>query len=262
MKLLHWLSIFTILFATTISTAQVTTEAVSYEHDGVELQGYLAIPDGEARGAVLVVHEWWGMNDYAKMRANMLAELGYVAFAVDMYGKDKTTDSVEQAGAWSGSVAGDRALYRARVLAGLEAFKSTGQITDGMKIAAIGYCFGGTTVTELAYSGADLVGVVSFHGNPKPPLEDDTITAAILFCHGDADPLVPDEVINAATDGLDAKDVDWQLIRYAGAKHAFSNPKADTYGLPPVGYDEQADKRSWVHMRVFFDELFASESSE
>ncbi len=253
----RWLSVLFLLTAANLSTAEVATEAVSYEYNDIELQGYLAIPDGEAVGAVLVVHEWWGMNDYAKMRADMLAELGYVAFAVDMYGKDKTTDSVEQAGAWSSEAAGYRTAYRARALAGLEAFKGTGQIADGMKVAAIGYCFGGTTVTELAYSGADLVGVVSFHGNPKPPLEDDTIHAAILFCHGGADPLVPDESIKAATDGLDAKDVDWQLIRYAGAKHAFSNPKADSYGLAPVGYDEQADKRSWSHMQMFLDEVLA-----
>jgi dienelactone hydrolase len=259
MKYPHWVCVLALLFITTIGSAQVTTETVSYEHDGVELQGYLAIPDGEVRGAVLVVHEWWGLNDYAKRRSRMLAGLGYVAFAVDMYGGGKTTDSVEQAGQWSSAVAGDRALYRARVLAGLKAFKGTGRITDGVRVAAIGYCFGGTTVTELAYSGADLVGVVAFHGIPKPPMEDDTIHAAFLFCHGDADPLVPDDVLNAATDGLNAKGVDWQLIRYANAKHAFSNPKADTYGLPPVGYDEKADKRSWVHMKVFFDELFVEE---
>ena len=258
MNHLRWLSTFVLLLAVSHSTAEVTTEPIPYTHDGVELQGHLAIPDGEVRGAVLVVHEWWGLNDYARMRARMLAGLGYVAFAVDMYGKDKVTDSAEQAGQWAGAVTGDRAMYRARALAGLEAFRGTGRITHGMKVAAIGYCFGGTTVTELAYSGADLVGVVSFHGNPKPPMPGDHITASILFCHGDADTLVPDDVLNAATDGLDEKNVDWQLIRYAGAKHAFSNPKADTYGLPPVGYDEKADKRSWAHMRVFFDELFAS----
>jgi dienelactone hydrolase len=255
----RWMNVLFVLLFTSFVRAEVTTEPIPYTHDNVALQGYLAVPDGEARGAVLVVHEWWGLNDYAKRRARMLAELGYVAFAVDMYGKGKVTDSVEQAGKWSGEIAGDRAHYRARVLAGLGAFKGTGKVTEGMKVAAIGYCFGGTTVTELAYSGADLVGVVSFHGNPKPPLEDDTIHAAILFCHGDADPLVPDDVLNAATDGLDAKGVDWQLIRYSGAKHAFSNPKADSYGLPPVGYNEKADKRAWTHMRVFFDELFASE---
>ena len=253
-----WSSVLIVLMFTVIARAEVTTEPVAYTHNDVELEGYLAIPDGEAKGAVLVVHEWWGLNDYAKMRARMLAELGYVAFAVDMYGKGKVTDSPEQAGQWAGTVAGDREQYRARALAGLEAFKATEKVTDGMKVAAIGYCFGGTTVTELAYSGADLAGVVSFHGNPKAPLdEDNNIHAAILFCHGDADPLVPDDVINSATDGLDAKGVDWQLIRYSGAKHAFSNPKADSYGLAPVGYDEKADKRSWAQMQVFLDEVLA-----
>ncbi len=258
MKTLQILPVLVLLITTSLCVAEVTTEPVTYTHDDVELEGYLATPEGEAKGAVLVVHEWWGLNDYAKMRARMLAELGYVAFAVDMYGKGKVTDSPEQAGQWAGTVAGDREMYRARAIAGLEAFKATGKIIDGMKIAAIGYCFGGTTVTELAYSGTELAGVISFHGNPKAPLEeDDNITAAILFCHGDADPLVPDEVINTATDGLDAKGVDWQLIRYSGAKHAFSNPKADTYGLAPVAYDEKADKRSWAQMRVFLDEVLA-----
>lgn len=245
-----------LLVTASLCAAEITSKSIAYTHDDVTLEGYLAIPEGEAKGAVLVVHEWWGLNDYAKMRADMLAELGYVAFAVDMYGKGKVTDSPEQAGQWAGTIAGDREQYRARALAGLEAFRSTGKITEGMKIAAIGYCFGGTTVTELAYSGVDLAGVVSFHGNPKAPLdEDNNITAAILFCHGDADPLVPDEVINQATDGLDAKGVDWQLIRYSGAKHAFSNPKADTYGLAPVGYDEKADKRSWAQMKLFLEEV-------
>lgn len=256
MKTLQLLPTLVLLVTATLCAAEITTESIAYTHNDTALEGYLAIPEGEAKGAVLVVHEWWGLNDYAKMRADMLAELGYVAFAVDMYGKGKQTDSPEQAGQWAGTIAGDREQYRARALAGLEAFRSTGKITEGMKIAAIGYCFGGTTVTELAYSGADLAGVVSFHGNPKAPLdEDNNITAALLFCHGDADPLVPDEVINQATDGLDAKGVDWQLIRYSGAKHAFSNPKADTYGLAPVGYDEKADKRSWAQMQLFLEEV-------
>jgi dienelactone hydrolase len=232
---------------------------VPYTHDGVELEGYLAIPEGESRGAVLVVHEWWGLNVYAKMRAKMLAELGYVAFAVDMYGKGKVTSDPQQAGQWAGAVTGDREKYRARALAGLEAFKNTGRITDGMKVAAIGYCFGGTTVTELAYADAGLAGVVSFHGNPKPPMEGDNVTASIMICHGDADPLVPDETLNAVTDALDAKGVNWVLIRYSGAKHAFSNPDADSYGMPPVGYDEKADKRSWEHMKAFLDEVLAIE---
>lgn len=256
---LRWMSVLFVLLIAGPACAEVATESVPYMHDGVELEGYLAVPKGDAKGAVLVVHEWWGLNDYAKMRAKMLAELGYVAFAVDMYGKGKVTSDPEQAGQWAGAVTGDRAKYRARVLAGLEAFTNTDTITDGMKVAAIGYCFGGTTVTELAYSGADLAGVVSFHGNPKPAMADDTINASVLICHGDADTLVSDESLDAATDVLDAKGADWLLIRYAGAKHAFSNPDADGYGMPPVGYNEKADKRSWEQMRSFLDEVLATD---
>ncbi len=259
MLLSKWSCVLLVLMFAGAAAADITTQAVPYSHDGVELEGYLAVPEGEARGAVLVVHEWWGLNDYARMRAKMLAELGYVAFAVDMYGKGKVTSDPAQAGQWAGEVTGDRAKYRARALAGLEAFTNTGMVAEGMKIAAIGYCFGGTTVTELAYSGADLAGVVSFHGNPKPAMEGDTVTASILFCHGDADTLVSDESLNEATDALDAKGADWLLIRYAGAKHAFSNPDADGYGMPPVGYDEKADKRSWENMRSFLEEVLAAE---
>lgn len=248
-----------ILLALVQSVRAGDNSSIPYTHDGVELEGYLAVPEGEARGAVLVVHEWWGLNDYAKVRAKMLAELGYVAFAVDMYGKGKVTTDPQQAGQWAGAVTGDREKYRARALAGLDAFRDTGKITEGMKVAAIGYCFGGTTVTELAYADAGLAGVVSFHGNPKPPLESDNVSASILICHGDADPLVPDQTLNAVTDALDAKGVDWVLIRYSGAKHAFSNPDADSYGMPPVAYDEKADKRSWEHMKAFLDEVLAIE---
>lgn len=251
---LRWLCLLVMMLTARTGVAEITEQAVPYTHDGVELEGYLALPEGEARGAVMVVHEWWGLNEYAKMRADMLAGLGYVAFAVDMYGKGKVTDEPGQAGQWAGAVTGDRAAYRARAMAGLDAFKKTGH-TDGLKIGAIGYCFGGTTVIELAYAGADLAGVVSFHGNPKPAMESDMVKASVMICHGDADPLVSDESLDSATDALDAKGVDWLLIRYAGAKHAFSNPKADSYGMPPVGYDEKADKRSWSHMRAFLDEV-------
>ncbi len=238
--------------------AEVTTMPVPYNHDGIDFEGHLAIPEGEAKGAVLVVHEWWGMNDYAKRRANMLAEMGYVAFAIDMYGKGKVTDSPQQAGQWAGAVMGDRELYRSRAMAGFNAIKDT-QFTDGLKFAAIGYCFGGTTVTEMAYAGADLEGVVSFHGNPRPPLETDTIKASILFAHGDGDFLVPDEKLDAATDALDAMGADWLLIRYAKAEHAFSNPAADGYDIPGVSYNEKADQRAWAHMQSFLDEVLGTE---
>ncbi len=254
----RWLCLLLLLVAVTNAIGATTHQPIPYSHDGVELEGYLAIPEGQPRGAVLVVHEWWGLNDYAKKRTDMLAELGYVAFAVDMYGKGKVTDDPAQAGQWAGAVRKDQADYRARAMAGLDAFKKTGHI-DGLKIGAIGYCFGGTTVLELAYGGADMAAVVAFHGNPAPPLEDDKINASIMICHGDADSLVSDESLDATTDALDVKGVDWLLIRYAYAKHAFTNPDADSHGMPPVAYNAKADKRSWEHMKSFFDELLASE---
>jgi len=259
MTVTRLLSLLALMLSTSTGVAEITTEAIPYTHDEVDLEGYLAIPEGEPRGAVLVVHEWWGLNDYAKRRANMLADLGYVAFAVDMYGKGKVTDRAEQAGQWATALMSDRELYHARAMAGLEAFKATGQIKKSLKTAAIGYCFGGSTVIEMAYAGADLAGVVSFHGNPNPPLDSDTITASILLCHGDGDFLVPDATLDAATDALDAKGADWLLIRYARAEHAFSNPAADGYGIKGVSYHEKADRRAWAHMQAFLDEVLRSE---
>lgn len=254
-----WVYVLVVLMFAGTAIAEISTEAVPYTHGEVELEGYLAIPEGEPKGAVLVVHEWWGLNDYAKRRADMLAELGYVAFAVDMYGKGMVTDSAEQAGQWAGAVAGDRERYRARALAGLDAFKATGRITDGMKIGAIGYCYGGTTVTELAYSGADLAGVVSFHGGPKPPLDTDNIKASILLCHGDADPFLSNDKLRAVLDAYNAKKVDWMLIRYAYAQHAFTNPAADSHHIPGVSYNAKADHRSWSHMQSFFDKVLEAD---
>ncbi len=258
MRRLSHLLLLVVLGTCNVCFAQIANESIPYSHDNAELEGYLAIPEGEPRGAVLVVHEWWGLNDYAKKRTDMLAELGYVAFAVDMYGKQRVTDDPALAGQWAGAVRKDQAEYRARAMAGLDAFKKTGQ-TDGLKIGAIGYCFGGTTVLELAYTGTDLAAVVAFHGNPAPPMASDNVNASIMICHGDADSLVSDESLDATTDALDAKGVDWLLIRYAYAKHAFTNPDADSYGMPPVAYNAKADKRSWQHMKSFFDELLASE---
>jgi len=241
------------------AAAEIQQVEVAYEHDGGALQGTLGVDDAieKPKGAVLVVHEWWGLNDYAKQRATMLAELGYVAFAVDMYGPGKATEDPNQAKQWATPFYVDRDLARGRVLAGLAAFRKSAKLGDDASIAAIGYCFGGTVVTELAYTGTPgVLGIVSFHGNPFPPKEDDTINAKLLFAHGDADPLVKPEDLDKVTSALDEKQADWMLISYSGALHAFSNPKADTYGLPPVAYDEKADRRSWQHMLTFFDELF------
>jgi len=246
-------------FAFAASTsAEVVSQSVEYEHDGVTLIGYLAYDDTrtEPRPGVLIVHEWWGLNDYAKKRARMLAELGYVAFAVDMYGEGRTTDDAKQAGQWAGALYGNTDLWRARATAGLKQLTGHERV-NADACFAIGYCFGGSTVTQLAYAEAPLRGVVSFHGSLPLPKDGETpeIAAELLICHGEADPLVKPAEVDAFKAKLDELDATYTFIGYADAKHSFTSPEADTHGMDAVGYDRRADMRSWVHMRVFFEAL-------
>jgi len=240
------------------TNGEIVTESITYEHDGVTLVGYLAYDDAHdgPRPGVMVVPEWWGLNDYAKHRARMLAELGYVAFACDMYGEGKVTNDAEQAGQWSGRMYNNPDLWRARALAGLEQLTGHERV-DADKCFAIGYCFGGSTVTQLAYAGAPLLGVVSFHGSLPMPKEGETphIQAELLICHGEADPLVKPEAVSKFKAKLDELDATYTFIGYADAKHSFTNPDADKHGMDPVGYNKRADLRSWQHMRTFFDSL-------
>ena len=242
----------------------VTTRTVSYEFDGMTFEGYLAQPadvQGQAPG-VLVVHEWWGLNDYAKRRARQLAELGYVAFAADMYGQGRSTDDPAQARQWAGKVSGDRGRMRARAQAALGVLREQENVA-GDRLAAIGYCFGGTSVLELAYANPEgLQGVVSFHGSPKPPMKSDApIEPSILILHGAADPTVSDQQLDQVTQGLSEAGADWVLVKYAGAKHAFTNPASDERAMDAVGYDAKADERSWEHMRVFLEEQLRGEAA-
>ena len=239
----------------------VETRVVGYEHDGVRLEGYLARPrgaTGELPG-VLVVHEWWGLNDYAKRRAREVAALGYVALAVDMYGAGQVTQDAEQAGRWSGALYGNRELLRDRAEEWLEVLEDLEGVDDD-RLAAIGYCFGGTVAIELAYEDDDLDAVVSFHGSPKPALEDDDdIDARFLVLHGDADPMVSDADLKLFTDSLDRRDVRYKVVRYDGAKHGFTNPDADDAGIEGVAYDEAADRQSWEAMKTFLRQVFAED---
>ncbi len=250
-----------IVLLSTSTFAEIHTEMIAYEHDGVALEGYLAYPDDDVRGkrpGVLVIHEWWGLNDYAKQRARQLAELSYVAFAADMYGKGKATANREEAQAWSGQFYGKPQLTQQRAEAGLKVLREQKHV-DLSRIAAIGYCFGGTTVLQLAYGGADIAGVVSFHGSLPPAPKDADIRARILVCHGADDPHVPTDKVVAFEQSLQALDkkADWQLIAYGGAVHSFTNPNSGKAGMNGVAYHADADRRSWSHMRMFFDELFA-----
>jgi dienelactone hydrolase len=239
--------------------AKVVTQAVSYEIGGVKFEGYLFYDDAVSgkRPGVLVVHEWWGLNDYAKERARQLAELGYAAFAVDMYGAGVLAKTPQEAAALAGKLRGTPAL-RERARAALDVLTAF-EFVDTRRIGAMGFCFGGTCCLELAYSGADLAGVVTFHGGLIAPSEEDKkrIKAKVLALHGADDPLVPPDQVKAWEDGMRAAGVDWELIAYGGAVHTFSNPAAGSANRAQgVAYDAKAAGRSWQHMQLFFREIF------
>lgn len=243
--------------------AKVVMKPVEYEQAGVKLEGWLAYDDSVTgqRPGVLVVPEWWGLNDYAKDRAELLAKLGYVAFATDMYGKGVTTDDPKKAGELAGQFYG-KPLMTERAQAGLDQLLATG-LVDTRRVVAIGYCFGGSTVQALAYSGAPLAGIVSFHGGLIPVPDDAAVRtkAKILICHGAIDPFVSKEQVDAFMKAMNDGKFDFQFISYAGAVHAFTNPQSDATakrtGLP-IAYNAAADRRSWEHMRSFFNDILAT----
>jgi len=241
--------------------AKVHTQNVAYRDGEVELEGYLAYDDAQEgrRPGILIVHEWWGLNDYARGRARQLAALGYVAFAVDMYGKGKVTKDTEQAGHWSGQLHSTQ-LMRRRAQVGLQVLVKNEHV-DASRIAAIGYCFGGGAVLQLAYGGADLIGVVSFHGTLPVPTQEDVanIKADILVCHGAEDPFVPAERLTQFKQAMAHAKINWQLMIYPNAQHSFTNPAADHDEIEGTAYNEQADKESWQQMLSFFNEIFAKE---
>ena len=238
---------------------EVHTETVVYQHGDTELQGYLGY-DGahdKPRPGVLVIHEWWGLNEYPKQRVKQLAKLGYVAFALDMYGGGKQTADPAEAKKCSGAFTGEISTLRARAQAGLDVLAKQ-KLVDPDRMAAIGYCFGGSTALQLAYSGADLKAVVSFHGGPAfPDIEDvPNIKAKLMLCHGGADPLIPAQRFKAFKEMLSQTNLDWQVIVYGGAIHSFTNPLSDKFGVDGVGYNRLADQRSWRHMLGLFKEVF------
>ena len=237
--------------------AAIKTQVIDYKDGDVALEGYLAYDDSIASApGVLVIHEWWGNNEYSHKRAEQLAGLGYVAFALDMYGKGVKADNAQDAGKLATPFYKDRGLMRSRATAGLNVLKGQKQV-EGKKIAAIGYCFGGTTAIELARGGADLAGIVSFHGGLDFPNADETknIKGSVLICTGADDPMVTPDKVNAFEEQLRQAKIDYQIDVYGGAVHAFTNPAADSHKLPGIAYNEKADKRSWEAMKLFFGEI-------
>ncbi|HTX20632.1 MAG TPA: dienelactone hydrolase family protein [Candidatus Aquilonibacter sp.] len=245
-----------------VTKVAIHTEMVDYRENGAPLEGFLASDNSisDRRPGVLIVHQWRGITGYEKMRAEMLARLGYVAFCADIFGKGVRPKTVQEAGAQAGQFrSGDRKPLRARVNAGLNELKKN-ELVDPGRVAAIGYCFGGTTVLELARSGADLAGVVSFHGglDSPNPADGKNIKCKVLVLAGADDPFQnPDNLAAFEKEMRDSK-VDWQLVFYGGAVHAFTQPEVDKDNLPGAKYNQRADKRSWQAMQDFFAEIFGN----
>jgi dienelactone hydrolase len=239
----------------------IKTENVTYSSDTVTMNGYVAYDSSitTKRPIVLIIHEWWGLNDYAKQRARQLAELGYVAFAVDMFGSGKTADNPTDAQALAGPFYQNPDMARTRFEAALAKAKLIEQ-GDADKIASMGYCFGGGLSLAMARMGLDLDGVVSFHGNlTLGPSDKNLLKAKILVCHGAADPMVPQTEVDQFKKTMDSLGADYTFKAYPGALHAFTNPNATAIGQKyniPIAYDAAADSASWNEMKNFFERIF------
>ncbi len=267
MKFLGAVLLIICAFFTTAALAEIKGEEVEYKSDGTTLKGYLAYDDSieGKRPGVLVVHEWWGHNDYARKRADMLAELGYTALAVDMYGEGKNTKHAEDAKKFMTEVMSNMDVAQKRFEAAMDFLKAQPTV-DPEKIAAIGYCFGGGVVLYMASVGTDLDGVVSFHGSlgaaAKP--EPGTVKAKILVFTGGDDPFVPKEQVDAFREQMDAGNADYKVVVYPGVRHSFTNPAADEYGKNndlPLVYDKDADEKSWAEMQEFLKTIFQPENN-
>ena len=245
--------------APTRTNAAIKTSVVDYKQGDTVLEGYLAYDDANTapRPGVLIMHEWDGEGAYVESRARQLAELGYVAFACDIYGKGVRPKTPQECGADAGIYRGDRALTRLRVEAGLDQLRSN-KMVDPKRIAAIGYCFGGMCALELARSGADIAGVVVFHGSLDTPTPADAknIKCPVLALQGGDDPHVNQDAVDAWEKEMKDAGVNWQLVQYGGAVHGYTNPKNGAETSHGVAYNAEADKRSWAAMRDFFGEIF------
>jgi dienelactone hydrolase len=257
-KLLAFYVALSGLLAMSGAVADVRTATIDYQHEGVKLQGFLAWDDATQapRPGVLVVHEWWGLNDYARSRAVELAKQGYAAFALDMYGQGKVTTHPDQASTWMKQVQQNVEQWVERANAGLQVF-SKHPAVDANRLAAIGYCFGGATVMHMAYAGLDLAAVASFHGSlPVADAQASDIRARILVAHGNADPFVPAEKVESFKQALDGAGADWTLMVFGGVKHSFTNPSAGDYAMEALAYDENADRQSWQMLLWLLEDAF------
>jgi dienelactone hydrolase len=251
-----------ILLSSAIAHAEIIGNVVEYTAQDVTLKGYLVFDNSvkERRPAVIVVHEWWGLNDYPKKRTEMLASLGYVAFAVDMYGDGKTADNPGDAQKLAGESIKDMSLLKAKFRAAIELLKKNEHV-DSTRIAAIGYCYGGGVVLNMARAGVDLKGVVSFHGSlaTTTQAEKGAVKAKVLVCNGGADKFISENDIKNFKQEMKVAGADFKFLSYKGALHAFTNPAATELGKKfnmPIAYNESGDKKSWKEMRRFLKTVF------
>src|SRR5262245_28284349 len=253
-----WLVLAPALLATAVH-AEVSTKEIEYKQGDTVLQGFLAWNDAAKgrRPGVLVVHEWWGHNEHARNQAKRLAQSNYVAFALDMYGKGKVATHPKDAEAFMTEATKDPAVLVARFNAALDLLKKDPHV-DPEKVAAIGYCFGGGVVLNMARSGADLDAVVTFHGalTATTPAAKGSVKPRILVLTGADDPMVPPSLVEDFRKEMDAAGARYQVISYPGAKHSFTNPGAAKAGMDALAYNADADRKSWAEMLKFFGEVF------
>ena len=239
--------------------AAIKSETIEYRHGDTVMEGVLFYDDAATptpRPGVIVVHEWWGLNDYAKSRARHLAEMGHVAFAIDMYGKGVRAKNVEECQRFSSALKADRQTMRGRISAALQTLRNRREV-DKARIASIGYCFGGTCSLELARSGADVKGIVAFHAglSTTTPATAGGVKAKVLVCHGADDPFVPEKELLDFVHEMKSAKADYQVNIYANAVHTITNPSAGNDPSKGSAYNEQADRRSWHEMKDFFAEV-------
>lgn len=243
--------------------AAIKTETVEYKEGDTTLEGVLIYDDSivHKRPGILIAHQWKGLSDYEKKRGEMLAQLGYVVFAADIYGQGIHPKDTKEASQFAGKYKSDRPLLRKRIQAAFDQLKKS-RLVDARKIGAIGYCFGGTTVLELARSGADVHGVVSFHGGLITPTPEDAknIQGKVLALHGADDPHVPPAEVQAFEEEMRKAKVDWQLVSYGNAVHSFTDWNAGHDNSKGSAYNQKADQRSWEDMKDFFAEIFSASS--
>jgi dienelactone hydrolase len=239
----------------------MTTQTLTYPDAGVTLKGFLAFDEKGIgkRPGVLVMPEAFGLGKNAKDRVRRLAELGYVALGGDPYGDGREFTNLQDAMKVAGALMADPAKFRARARAALDALAALPQV-DARRLAAIGYCMGGTFALELARDGAPLRGVVSFHGGlaTQRPAAEGTVKAKVLVLHGADDPLIPPAQVAGFVDEMTKARADWELVSYGNTVHSFTNPDADGTMMPGIKFNAQSDARSWTAMRNFFEEIFAA----